>query len=71
MNREEFVNQFRKLDEQDQREVMFALMPDFCRTMMSHPAQMQTMMQMCSQKMGGSFRPKNWGMPPFGEGADK
>lgn len=69
MTRKEFVNQFRKLNPQEQRKIIAELMPDFCQTMMNHPAQMQDMMQRCSQMMGGSFMSKNWEMPPVGKGA--
>lgn len=71
MTPEEYIKQFNKFADQAQQEIMSALMSDFCETMMRNPAQMQNLMQKCSQMMEGSFMPKNWGMPPFGQGANQ
>jgi len=71
MTQEEYVKQLKKFTLQEQQEIMAALMPDFCQTMRSNPAQMQNRMQRCSQMMGGPFMSMNWGMPPLGKGADK
>ncbi len=71
MTPEEYMKQFKKFTLQEQQDIMTELMPDFCQTMMSNPAQMQNMMQRCSQMMGSSFMAKNRRMPPFGKGADK
>ena len=71
MTQEEYIEQFKKFTLQEQQDIMAELVPDFCQTMMSNPAQMQNMMQRCSPMMGSSFMPKTWGMPLFERGTDK
>lgn len=71
MTPEEYIKQFNQFTDQAQQEIMSALMSDFCETMMSNPAQMQNIMQKCSQMMEGSSMPKNWGMPSFEKGGDQ
>lgn len=71
MTREEYIKEFMKFTTQEQQEILRALLPNFCQNMMSNPAQMQEMMQMCSSMMGGSFKAGEWKIPPFWKGANR